>query len=57
MMRRPSTVLVAALFLVASLLPSRPAAAGTRELIASLDALVSSFAGGAGLWIGDPSSS
>lgn len=57
MMRRPSTVLVAALFLVASLLPSRPAAAGTRELIASLDALVSSFAGVAGLWISDPNSS
>ena len=56
-MRRARAALLAILFLVASLLPARPAAAGIQELSASLNALVRSFAGGAGLWIGDPTSS
>jgi beta-lactamase class A len=34
--------------------PGTPAAAGTAELVQHLDQLVSTFPGGAGLWIADP---
>ena len=36
------------------LLPGAPALAGTAELVQHLDELVSAFPGGAGLWVGDP---
>src|SRR3954470_4124125 len=49
-------VAVAAVLVVASMAFARPAAAGTAELVQQLDAITSSFPGGAGLWIADPTS-
>jgi beta-lactamase class A len=52
-MRGSALVLAVALTLV-GLVPGAPAAAGTAELVQHLDQLVSTFPGGAGLWIADP---
>lgn len=40
---------------VIALSPAAPARASTAELVQQLDALISSFPGGAGIWIADPS--
>ena len=47
-------VAVAAVIVIASMVFGRPAVAGTAELAQQLDAITSSFPGGAGLWIADP---
>lgn len=52
-MRGSALVLAVSLTLV-GLVPGAPAAAGTAELVQHLDQLVSTFPGGAGLWIADP---
>jgi beta-lactamase class A len=49
-------VAVATVIVIASIVLGRPAAAGTAELVQQLDAITSSFPGGAGLWISDPAS-
>src|SRR5216117_4085138 len=54
---RGSAVLLVVAVVLTGLLPSAPAAASTAELVQNLDQLVSSFPGGAGLWIADPNSS
>jgi beta-lactamase class A len=50
---RPVGVIVA-VSLVMAVLPAAPARASTAELVQQLDSLISSFPGGAGIWIGDP---
>ena len=52
-MRGSALVLTVALAL-SGLIPGAPAAAGTADLVQHLDQLVSTFPGGAGLWIADP---
>lgn len=54
-MRGSAVVLAVALILMG--VPGAPAAATTAELVQQLDQLVSAFAGGAGLWIGDAKTS
>src|SRR5919204_2049476 len=49
-------VVLAALFVVASLVGGRPAQASTADLVAHLDQLSEAFPGGVGLWIADPNS-
>src|SRR6185503_18830111 len=49
-------VAVATVIVVASVVFGRPAAAGTADLVQQLDAVTSSFPGGAGIWISDPAS-
>lgn len=51
---RGSALVLAAVLALAGLVPGAPAAAGTGELVQHLDQLVSTFPGGAGLWIADP---
>lgn len=46
--------LALAIFLVAGIIVPGRARASTADLVQQLDALVASFPGGAGLWIGDP---
>lgn len=54
---RGSAILLAAALALGGLVPGRPAAAGTAELVQHLDQLVGAFPGGAGLWIADPNTS
>ncbi len=49
--------MLAVILAQAGLLPGAPAAAGTAELVQHLDQLVTTFPGGAGLWIADPNTS
>jgi beta-lactamase class A len=51
---RGSALVLAVVLALAGLVPGAPAAAGTAELVQHLDQLVSTFPGGAGLWIADP---
>lgn len=51
---RGSAVVLTVVLAHAGLVPGAPAAAGTAELVQHLDQLVTSFPGGAGLWIADP---
>jgi len=51
---RGSALVLAVALALAGLVPGAPAAAGTADLVQHLDQLVSSFPGGAGLWIADP---
>ncbi len=51
---RGSSLLLAVVLALGGLFPPAPAAAGTAELVQHLDQLVSTFPGGAGLWIADP---
>jgi beta-lactamase class A len=51
---RGSAVVLAVVLAHAGLVSGAPAAAGTPELVQHLDQLVTSFPGGAGLWIADP---
>jgi beta-lactamase class A len=52
---RGSALVLAVALALAGLVPGAPAAAGTADLVQHLDQLVSTFPGGAGLWIADPS--
>ncbi len=54
---RGSAVVLAFTLALAGLIPGAPAAAGTAELVQHLDQLVTTFPGGAGLWIADPNTS
>jgi hypothetical protein len=54
-LRRVRTlVFVLTVSLVVAVSAPAPALASTADLVQELDGLISSFAGGAGIWIGDP---